>query len=157
MCFNLFPGGNSILHTLVAATKKLKRSSFNESVINIVHELFQSAKRGFDTDVFEFKEGTPLEIPICTNPFENTAAHLALSIDKSGVDPNKMPFRNLSLAAIILMNIKDYTPFHSGPVLSDVIIEAVRLDVPGIAEFLSSRLQKVDYISAIQNKFKSLE
>ena len=91
----------------------------------------------------------PIEIPMCTNPFGNTAVHLALSLDSSQIDPNTMPFRNLSLAAIILSNIKDYTPFHSGPVLGDVINEAVRLDVPGIADFLSSRLKKVEYISSI--------
>jgi hypothetical protein len=39
---------------------------------------------------------------------------------------------NISLAAIILAHIKNYTYLHSGPLLADAIIKSIAVGVPGI-------------------------
>ena len=45
----------------------------------------------------------------------------------------------MTLASVILDNIKDYDFLHSGRILIDAINEAVRLELPKVAEFLESR------------------
>ena len=45
------------------------------------------------------------------------------------------------MAALIFACIKDYSYLHSGPFLSDVIIASVKMGVPGIGEFIQSRLK----------------
>jgi|LakMenEpi03Aug12_release.lakeMendotaPanAssembly.Ray.scaffolds.fasta_scaffold294743_1 hypothetical protein len=63
---------------------------------------------------------------------------------------------NLSLAALVFANIKDYSIWHSGPMLKEAVIEAIRKDIPGIGEYLSARFIKTEnFIKPMQNKMRS--
>jgi ankyrin repeat protein len=47
---------------------------------------------------------------------------------------------NINMAAFLLKSIKDYTQLHSSHLLSRAVCKAITHDVPGIADFLDSRL-----------------
>lgn len=49
---------------------------------------------------------------------------------------------NVHIASLILSKIKDYSYLHSGPLLTSSISKAIRQKVPGIGDYLDSRLVK---------------
>jgi hypothetical protein len=58
---------------------------------------------------------------------------------------------NLSMAAIIFANSKNYSFLHSGPVLVEAVIRAIKLGVPGISDYIDARLLKSElYIKPMQ-------
>ena len=82
----------------------------------------------------------PLEVPILENAYNNTVLDLVLCTDrfltarkdnesetKENLDPSMLDYPNVSLAAVIFRNLKDYTMFHDGPLLVDAVIKAIEL------------------------------
>lgn len=91
----------------------------------IANAFFEAAKKGLETDLFEFKVGDQFEIPVLENPFGNTAIELSLGMDCSNIDPARLAFKNTSLASILFMNLNGYSIYHDGPILAEAVIEAI--------------------------------
>ena len=51
---------------------------------------------------------------------------------------------NLSMAAIIFANSRNYSFLHSGPVLVDAVIQAIKLGVPGISSYIEARFLQTE-------------
>lgn len=87
---------------------------------------------GFESDMFEFLESEPLEIPIIENSFGNTVIDMALCEDeakKKGYEKADLEMRDnpdLQLAGIVFANIKNYSIFHDGPMLTQAVIKAIK-------------------------------
>ena len=45
------------------------------------------------------------------------------------------------MAALIFACMKDYGYLHSGPFLPEVIIASIKMGVPGIGEYIQSRMK----------------
>jgi hypothetical protein len=118
---------------------------------------------GFESDMFEFSESEPLEIPIIENSFGNTVIDMALCVDEAKKGGNKeagdLEMRenpDLQLAGIVFANIKNYSIFHDGPMLTQAVIKAIVDEVPGIANYINSRFLKgQNIIKPVHNKLIS--
>ena len=137
-----------------------------------VNLLFATAKKGLSYDSDYFDADTPFEIPITEDMYGNTAIDVAMGIvegpgwnlfkkkkkdehnafeikrlaeeEKEAIAVKKKakPEMNMQMALVIFKEIKDYSFLHSGPYLVDAITKAVRCDVPGIADYLDSRMRE---------------
>ena len=94
----------------------------------------------------------------------NTVIDLALCIKEEEDESNEFIIQddsmntnlNLSLAALVFANIKDYSIWHSGPMLKEAVIEAIRKDIPGIGEYLTARFIKTEsFIKPMQSQMKT--
>lgn len=92
---------------------------------------------------------TVIDLALCIQDEENQNE---FNIQDDSMNTNL----NLSLAALVFANIKDYSIWHSGPMLKEAVIEAIKKDIPGIGEYLSARLIKTEsFIKPMQKKMRS--
>ena len=64
---------------------------------------------------------------------------------------------NAAMAEVIFDNLKNYGFMQSSTLINEALIEAVKRSLPGIGEYLDSRMQKVDhcFTSNTQRAIKS--
>lgn len=55
---------------------------------------------------------------------------------------------NIGMAQVIFEEIKDYSFMHGGDGIVDSVINAVKIDLPGIGEYLDGRLKKGNYFNS---------
>ena len=54
---------------------------------------------------------------------------------------------NLGMAQVILQEIKDYSFMHGGDGIVDSVINAIKIDLKGIGDYLDGRLQSGNYFT----------
>ena len=74
---------------------------------------------------------TPLDLVLGTDEYEQTKGlniMIKNKLDPSDkkLDPTISSYTNLSQAAILFNQIKDYSDHHSGPLLVDAVIAAIK-------------------------------
>jgi hypothetical protein len=55
---------------------------------------------------------------------------------------------NLAMAAVIFQEISDYSFMHGGDGIVDSVINAVRIDLKGIGDYLDARMKKENYLKS---------
>ena len=53
---------------------------------------------------------------------------------------------NLAMAQVIFTEIKDYSFMHGGDSIVESVINAVRIDLPGIGDYLDGRLKTDSFL-----------
>ena len=175
LCFNIWPQAKTILHKLAENDEKDNaKSGAQYTDDQAAKDLFHMAKRGLSYSTPFFEKGEPFEIPIFEDMYGNTAIDNALGLAegkgwtlsfkrkkkvvKAKVDAEKQPKTdmNMQLALVILQEIKDYSIYHSGPYLVEAVTKAVRVNVPGIADYLDMRVRPYtgNDISIMQTEVK---
>lgn len=65
------------------------------------------------------------------------------------LDHTVCEYTNMSMAAIIYSHIKEYSNYHSGPLIANAVIKSVKKEVPGIEDFLESRFREVNFTKEV--------
>jgi hypothetical protein len=94
-----------------------------------------------------FDVGSTFEIPMVQNVDGVTAIDLALEIESrlktTSTDDNNY-FCDLELAGVFLENLKSYSYLSNGQTIVDSVVDCIALKVPGVGEFIDSRLKKAN-------------
>ena len=76
-----------------------------------------------------------------------TAIDLALGIESrlktNSTDDNNY-FCDLELAGVFLEHLKSYSYLSNGQTIVDSVVDCIALKVPGVGEFIDSRLKKAN-------------
>ena len=120
MFFNILPQLKTFLH-LLAAKNNFKAAS---EELTSVREVFLEAHSG------RASEGVGLRIPLIQD--RNGKTVLDLCLEKTNL--------NINLAALIFSQTKDYPLLHSSYFMAEAVTKAIALNIPGIGEYLDSRI-----------------
>ena len=63
--------------------------------------------------------------------------------------------RNISLASVLFLAIKNYSFFHSGRVLVHAISYAIQNDIPNVVDYLDNRFKQTKFRSQHQKQIKN--
>ena len=174
ICFNIFPKSQTLLHKLAGCAGQMQQVAGLENISDTVLKIFAILKKGINFSTDSFDKDQPFEMPIFEDWYGSTCIEKALDCDQIGFKGffQKMPsapkprdFKallgiakefclgrqdhqrktNVGLAALIFDQIKDYKYLHSGPLLTFAVIESIKSEVPGMAEFLMGRLVRSEH------------
>lgn len=130
----------------------------SEFMAKSVKDLFDKAYGGMGRESDTIPEGTKFDVPFIIDSNGKTPIQLALGISdgnqksESGDDNMK----DLEMASMYLTNIRDASFLNQGQMAAKSIIQCLEDGVPGIGEFLDSRLILLPSLPrAIQNELKS--
>ena len=102
-------------------------------------------------------ETTKFEIPILPDMYGTTPLDICLAINKQR-DADRLVFsknedemnaitasENEAMAEVIFNNIKDYGFMHSSQLINEGVIQAIKLNLPSLGDYLDSRLIAVKH------------
>ena len=125
-----------------------------QQYVESAEQLFATAKRSFQFELCG-TEGTAVsvEIPLIQDATGRTAIDYCLGEDYTRREWQKHALEesevsktiNLAMAQVIFEGMSEYSFMHGGDAIVEAVINAVKINLPGIGNYLDGRLKKGPY------------